>query len=411
MPMKFQCPKCAQSFEAEDEMQGLEIDCPACNAKMTVPTKKVPPPMKKTPPPLTNPNFESNDGNGQKGLSADIANKITGIAGLENIEGFSFKELFSSVFQKHTVEEIEDHFAVGTEKTTPLLKDLDTSLPKPWAFFRAMGVSLICYFIFRHMWNEYQNTKIIPGLMLVGSFAIPVSTLIFFFETNVLKNVSAYQVLKLFMVGGVLSLLFTLYLGDKIKINISWLGGASSAGPVEEPAKLLALFLIIYSSRYKYTLNGLLFGAAVGAGFAAFESAGYAFGSYSEGNILGVQYYGNQSTGNIVGVDQMVNNIEQRGFLAPFCHVVWTAIVGAALWKAKGDRDFSLDILWDFNFLRILLISIALHMLWNCKWGLYKIPVFGDLKYLILGIVAWVIVFAFIQSGLNQVKQKKSELI
>ena len=30
------------------------------------------------------------------------------------------------------------------------------------------------------------------------------------------------------------------------------------------------------STRYKYILNGILFGATVGAGFACFETAGYA---------------------------------------------------------------------------------------------------------------------------------------
>ena len=45
------------------------------------------------------------------------------------------------------------------------------------------------------------------------------------------------------------------------------------AGVVEEVAKLLTVVVVMRSTRYKYILNGILFGATVGAGFAAFETA------------------------------------------------------------------------------------------------------------------------------------------
>src|SRR5258708_15844184 len=74
--------------------------------------------------------------------------------------------------------------------------------------------------------------------------------------------------------GGMASVFISL-LGYNVS-RLDWLG-ASSAGIIEELGKLAALILIARGPRYKYILNGLLFGAAVGAGFAAFESAGYAF--------------------------------------------------------------------------------------------------------------------------------------
>ena len=52
-------------------------------------------------------------------------------------------------------------------------------------------------------------------------------------------------------------------------------------GVLEETGKALALLVVVGSLRYRWQLNGLLFGAAVGAGFAGFESAGYAFGAAS----------------------------------------------------------------------------------------------------------------------------------
>jgi RsiW-degrading membrane proteinase PrsW (M82 family) len=55
-----------------------------------------------------------------------------------------------------------------------------------------------------------------------------------------------------------------------------------SAGIIEI-GKTAALFLVIYKykKKYRWTLNRLLFGAAVGTGFSAFESAGYALGKSS----------------------------------------------------------------------------------------------------------------------------------
>jgi RsiW-degrading membrane proteinase PrsW (M82 family) len=86
--------------------------------------------------------------------------------------------------------------------------------------------------------------------------------------------------------GGVLALLLSLFmyrLGAAFPIQ--WLG-ASIAGLVEEPAKLLTLVIVINNPRYRYTLNGLLLGAAVGTGFAAFESAGYGLSAGLEAGSL-----------------------------------------------------------------------------------------------------------------------------
>ena len=50
-------------------------------------------------------------------------------------------------------------------------------------------------------------------------------------------------------------------------------------GVVEETSKLLAVIFVTYAARgarYPYQLNGILFGAAVGAGFACSETLGYA---------------------------------------------------------------------------------------------------------------------------------------
>lgn len=50
-------------------------------------------------------------------------------AGIEKLEGFSIKRLFSDVFKHHPAAEVEELFAIGTERTTPKIEDVDCSWP------------------------------------------------------------------------------------------------------------------------------------------------------------------------------------------------------------------------------------------------------------------------------------------
>jgi len=36
----FICPQCQQEIEASDDMAGQQVECPACGARLTVPTRE-----------------------------------------------------------------------------------------------------------------------------------------------------------------------------------------------------------------------------------------------------------------------------------------------------------------------------------------------------------------------------------
>ena len=324
-------------------------------------------------------------------ITENIANRVTNLAGVEKLEGFSLKELFSEVFKKHKSEEVEEYFTVGVPSTTPDITQVDTTWPRPWVFFRTCVAALLLYFSFQQLWVVYGSPIALQGLMMTGSFLVPITALIFFVEINARRNVSLYQIVRLGIAGGVLALALSIIVFRVLEYFPTQWMGSSIAGLVEEPAKLLALTLVVFNTRYSYTLNGLLFGAAVGTGFAAFESAGYAFSYLIE--------YGDQVMSDV---------ITTRGLLSPFGHIAWTAICGAALWKVKGDRRFSVEMLADLRFLRVFVIAIVLHMAWN-------LPVHHLLPFhathLALGAVAWIIVIAFIQDGLKQLRAEKLEAL
>ncbi len=331
-----------------------------------------------------------------------LGDRLNRLASIDKLEGFSLREMFSEVFKRRTPDEIEQYFLVGTSTTTPPIEDVETGWPKPWFFLRVLLFIAVVFLVFTVSVRQFGNARLIPGLLMMGSLAVPFAAVILFFELNTPRNVSFHRVLILFSLGGVVSLFVSL-LGFGIG-GLSWLG-ASSAGIVEEIGKLIAVMLVAREARYRYISNGLLVGAAVGAGFAVFESAGYAFDALR--SLQMVQQRG--SSFDIVltmdGVNAMIDNIQLRAVLSPFAHVAWTAIAAAALWRVKGERPPALAMLVDPSFAKTFLIPVVLHMLWNSP-----IPNPFYLKYLVLGTVGWFIVFGLVQQGLRQVLAEQKQV-
>ncbi len=288
---------------------------------------------------------------------------------------------------KRTDEDVEAFFTVGTPTTTPAESEIEASWPKPWLFLKALTASVIMFVLFLVAALQFNNIIVLPGLMFAGAVAVPISILVLFFEFNVPKNISLYQVFKLFAIGGILSILISL-VGFKLVDLGAWLG-ASAAGLIEETGKVLALLIVINKVRYKWTLNGLLLGGAVGAGFAVFESAGYAFMVLAAGG----------------DISMMLNNIALRAILAPGGHVAWAALEGAVLWKIKGDRPFTWSLLSDPRFLRVFVFTVGLHMIWNSPWD----PPYY-FKYILLIALAWIAVMSFVADGINQVKKAQAAM-
>lgn len=313
-----------------------------------------------------------------------LKTRFEDFAGIEKLDGFSLKSLFSDVFKRHSASEIEDLFAIGTQRTTPLIEEIDCSWPRPWMFFRALAGSVFVYVLFVVGWECFANVNLLPGLIAVGAFVMPIATLVFFFEVNVRRNVSVYQVMRMVVKGGIVSILFSLLLYVLPLQELSGLGD-SIAGIIEELGKLFALFVLAKSDRYHYKLNGLLLGASVGAGFAAFESMGYGFSILLE-----------------EGPGAMNGNILLRGFLSPFGHVAWTAICGFALWRVKGKKAFVWNMVEDVRFWHLALVPVILHAIWNAD---FELPFLG--KYFALGLMAWFVVLALVQEGLRELREER----
>lgn len=298
----------------------------------------------------------------------------------------NWKDLFTDVFKKHTSQEAEDLFIYGTRRTTPPLYAISSDWPKPWLYSRILLGLVITFFLLKLAVDIFANPNAIPGVIFIGSVAFPVAIAFLFMEINVFRNISFYKTALVFLIGGAASILVTLLLYSFILPNMEELGfvDALLVGIIEETGKFFIIFIFIKKlPNCNFVLNGLLIGALVGAGFAAFESAGYAFVCLSENDLAA-----------------MYSNIYLRGFLSPGGHVAWSAIVGATIILSKDNSKNTLDIgtiLSNNKFWKIVIIPILLHFLWDC-------PLMENLiKYIILTIVAWVITLILIQMGLQEV--------
>ncbi|HTC51608.1 MAG TPA: PrsW family glutamic-type intramembrane protease [Steroidobacteraceae bacterium] len=311
--------------------------------------------------------------------------RLAHAVGVEPLHAVPLRFICSEIFSAHREEEVEHILAAGAPETTPALASVSTQWPRPWVFGRLLVLALAAYGAFLLAWTQSGNRNLIPGLILTGSFAVPMSILVLFFECNVRRNVSLYQLMRVLLLGGVLALLLSLLM---YRVGAAFLMqglGASIAALVEEPAKLFALGILINNPRYRYTLNGLVLGAAVGTGFAAFESAGYAFRAGLE-------------DGSLVMRDVILS----RGVLAPFTHIVWTAMAAGALWRVKQAQPFRWQMLADPRWRRVMAVAVLLHMAWDSGYE------FGGLLYLMVGLAGWFMVASLIQEGLAEVRLEQA---
>lgn len=298
----------------------------------------------------------------------------------------SLRDFFGQVFKHHDVSEAEDIFIVGTDQTTPSLDQLVNDRVQPWLFSRALLFTLILAALLWVLALLNPRIGVVVSLDAATSIAVPVSALILFFEVNVYKNISFYRVTQIFLLGGALSLIATMILDTVIGASGQFnLWGALTTGIAEEVAKVLVAAYFISRMKVKHIFNGMLIGAAVGSGFAAFEN---------------IMYMINDNTGQLVSVSAALN----RTLFSISDHTEWCAISAAALVLVKGGQKLTLDDFFKPAFLKFLVSVILIHALWD--WDATD----SLFKYVILAVVTWIFVFVLIHAGLREVKELQLKL-
>jgi RsiW-degrading membrane proteinase PrsW (M82 family) len=190
-----------------------------------------------------------------------------------------------------------------------------------------------------------DNPNLFPAVVLVGSFAVPVTFVTFLWENRRFTPISWPEVGLCFVYGGTLSLLLAGIL-EPIFIRRLTVANLFLAAGIEEAAKILVLMGLVRFRRHISEENGIIFGAGVGMGFAALESAGYSFTAFL-------------MTGGSLSLTVFLTLL--RALLSPAGHGTWTAILAGILFLESTPFRFRLTQKVVLAFLAVTL----LHGLWN----------------------------------------------
>ena len=190
---------------------------------------------------------------------------------------------------------------------------------------------------------------LVPLVVDVGSFLVPV-TLVAFALSRREPFLTLEQIALAFLAAGTLGVVASASL--EIYLLPATTGTFIGVGVIEELGKGAVLLAVAYHVPHRAPRNGMLLGAIVGAGFAAFESAGYAVSALIEH----------------VDESPIVNIMETeatRAVLAPFGHITWTALLGGALFASSSNGRFRMT-----QRLALTLVGIiVLHALWDQTYG------------------------------------------
>lgn len=191
---------------------------------------------------------------------------------------------------------------------------------------------LLC---FGELWIQFL------GFSIAG-FTAPILYLIWMFRND--RYEKEPLSLVAFTFGwGALCAIFASILNETVFIPLL---GVSGAAFVEEPLKILGVYWLamhkVHEAELNDHLDGMIYGAAVGAGFAGLENFAYIY---------------------IMIINQEISTWSAIAFrsAASLNHIVWSAIAGRSIGLAEVLRGYSKHS----DVIPGLVVAIPLHFLWN----------------------------------------------
>lgn len=326
----------------------------------------------------------------------------------ENKRSISWGDIFSDVWKKHRKDQRTALLTKGMGSHIPAPNRMLSDWQKPWLFARVLIAGLVLSVLIGISCVIFPGYGMLLMLCLLPAFVVPLSVMLFYWEMNIPGNISIYEALLLTLLGGCLSLTVTGIMRTVFP-GISEI--AFLAGPLpEELAKCLIVTIFLCRKKYNYGLQGILIGGAVGVGFSAMESAGYALQIFD----IGIQ----NAMGTNIIIRSMADILVRRGVLAIGGHVVWAALYGGALALIKGKGKMSPKCFANSLFWLTFSAAFLLHTAWNfsASYLAGKLPdslvaslvkfeagtVTQWVKYIVLIILAWLLLFYIMKKSIRQ---------
>jgi RsiW-degrading membrane proteinase PrsW (M82 family) len=194
------------------------------------------------------------------------------------------------------------------------------------------------------------DTILVPTVIVVGSFLVPTTMVAFALSRPREGHLTTEGVVLGFLGAGTLAVVATALLETYLVPAAA--GTFLAVGVIEEIGKACVVVAVGTGLRRRAPRDGMVLGAVVGAGFAAFESAGYALQTMLD-NI-------DDHT-----VRAILQTEASRALLAPFGHITWTALLGGALFASwQGGRLHVTG-----RLVGTAAGVILLHALWDQTYG------------------------------------------
>ncbi|MDQ4054400.1 MAG: PrsW family intramembrane metalloprotease [Actinomycetota bacterium] len=196
-----------------------------------------------------------------------------------------------------------------------------------------------------------RNPIFVPTLLLLGAAVLPATVTTLVTELGPRPGLSLSRLAVAAVLGGVVGGVLAGWLEFDTARALGSLPYLM-IGLIEESAKLaVALLLFVWLRPRPRAADGLVIGVAVGSGFAAMETMGYAFVALI------------QSHGALLPVDHL---LMARALVGLGGHAAWTGLACAAWFARYGARRPRLA---DLRFLAVFAAVVCLHAQWDASAG------------------------------------------
>jgi RsiW-degrading membrane proteinase PrsW (M82 family) len=219
-------------------------------------------------------------------------------------------------------------------------------------WLRALLIGLVLFIVTAFVMFMTGNPNLYPTVILIGNFLVPVVFVAFLYDHQHVSKLTPQTMATSFCIGGILGVLGASVLESLLLPALSnpnqglTLSSALLVGLIEEGCKIVAVVILARKMSHTSEIDGLLLGGAVGMGFAALESTGYAFTVFLLSHGL-------------VGASIVETVI--RGLFAPFGHGIWSGVLGAVLFRESAPHRFRITVPVILTY---LFVSV-LHGLWD----------------------------------------------
>jgi RsiW-degrading membrane proteinase PrsW (M82 family) len=216
-----------------------------------------------------------------------------------------------------------------------------------WGYLASGGIligGVVTYLVILLVMIDTKNVNFFPSLLLVGAITVPMSVLVLANQAGPPTRVPGWAIVFTAIAGGVIGVVAA---GLLEYDTLRGLGSLPMVliGVIEEAAKLIVPMILYLLWRPQDPRGGVLIGIASGMGFATLETMGYGFQALFAGGVA--------------AVDQ---TLLLRALSSPACHVAWTGMTVATLWRIRTATHHVRALL---AFLLTYAVAVTLHAVWD----------------------------------------------